>query len=81
MCGIRVGREARIWSLIRMRIEILCTCGWISSNYRRFGILDFGNWSFWLKHFGVKESHLLGSRPNTKGPDVYYYHYHESGVR
>jgi hypothetical protein len=23
MCGIRVGREARIWSLIRMRIEIL----------------------------------------------------------
>jgi hypothetical protein len=23
ICGIRVGREARIWSLIRMRIEIL----------------------------------------------------------
>jgi hypothetical protein len=23
ICGIRVGREARIWSLIRVRIEIL----------------------------------------------------------
>ena len=45
-------------------------------------VWNFGFWELELliKDFGVKESYLLGSRPNTKGPEVYYYHYHESGA-
>jgi hypothetical protein len=33
-----------------------------------------------MKTFGVSESQLLGSKPNTEVEGVYYYHDYESGV-
>jgi hypothetical protein len=67
ICGIKVGREARIWSLIRMRIEIFVSALILKSNNgANFGgsahVDGFpqiiGGLEFWILEIGAFDENI-----------------------